>query len=674
MRIPFFSPLPPARSGIADYSAALVSELRRLADVEVFEARPEHFNPASFDACVYQIGNNPHHIVPYEMALEHPGVVVLHEGNLHHLITDLTIRRNNWDAYMAEVAYNGSETDVAYAERYVRTLERGPDYEGVPMLRRVVESSRAVIVHSDCVAGEVRKTGFTGPIGRIWHGAWIVDADRNGWRERLGVDELSPLIGVFGFLKPYKRIAESLRAFRRLVRLEPRAKMVLVGDPHPELMLDSLIDSLELQPFVRVLGYTPIEDFNGYMSACDIVLNLRYPTVGESSGTLLRALGMGKAVVVSDVGSFREYPDDVVLKAPVDAAEEEHIFEYLNTLVSRPDFARGLGANARAWVKRECAWDVVAGHYIDFIQNGSLASSIECRASFSSEGVSAPQLLTEAISGEVEIPSPQADPPTPPPPFQEEIQSWTEPAAQKYVASHITRLEKTLQITPPGGPEDRVLEMGAYLQITPALKTQLGYGEVRGCYFGPAGEQNRRSVTSSEGVVFECVLDLFDAENDVFPYPNGHFASVLCCELLEHLYSDPMHMMSEINRILKKAGYLVLTTPNIASLRSIAGLLQGYQPGLFPHYIRPRATGEADARHNREYTPREVSDLLVNSGFEVVLLETGPFLDEPHPELGWVQHLLERYILPTDHRGDGIYAVGRKTGEVRERYPSWLYS
>ena len=75
-----------------------------------------------------------------------------------------------------------------------------------------------------------------------------------------------------------------------------------------------------------------------------MVLNLRYPTVGESSGTLLRALGMGKAVVVSDVGSFGEYPDEICLKAPVDATEEDHLFEYLNLLVSRPEVARALGA------------------------------------------------------------------------------------------------------------------------------------------------------------------------------------------------------------------------------------------------------------------------------------------------------------------------------------------
>jgi hypothetical protein len=81
-----------------------------------------------------------------------------------------------------------------------------------------------------------------------------------------------------------------------------------------------------------------------------------------------------------------------------------------------------------------------------------------------------------------------------------------------------------------------------------------------------------------------------------------------------------------------------------------------------------------DARHNREYAPREIHQLFENSGFEVTLLDTGEFLDVPHPEFGWVLHLLERYRLPANLRGDGIYAVGRKTGPVRERYPEWLYT
>jgi SAM-dependent methyltransferase len=133
--------------------------------------------------------------------------------------------------------------------------------------------------------------------------------------------------------------------------------------------------------------------------------------------------------------------------------------------------------------------------------------------------------------------------------------------------------------------------------------------------------------------------------------------------------------MSEVNRILKPGGYLVLTTPNIAALRGVAAVLQGYHPGFFHAYIRPAAGDEeADARHNREYTPREIHQLLENSGFEVTLLETGAFRDEPRPEYHWVRRLLERYQLPTDLRDDGIYAVGKKTGPVRERYPGWLYS
>ena len=91
--------------------------------------------------------------------------------------------------------------------------------------------------------------------------------------------------------------------------------------------------------------------------------------MGESSGTLLRALGLGKAVMVSDVGSFGEYPDEICLKAPVDASEEDHIFEYLNLLVSRPDVAQSLGARARNWVERECSWESVAERYAGFLQS-----------------------------------------------------------------------------------------------------------------------------------------------------------------------------------------------------------------------------------------------------------------------------------------------------------------
>lgn len=654
MKVAYFSPLPPARSGIADYSAALLDELKRLVDVEVFASRPLSFNPNNFDITLYQVGNNVHHDFCYEAAVEHPGIVVVHEANLHHLIADMTIKRGDWDAYIRAIEEEGSPEDIAYAAR-VRRLEVGPDYEGVPMLHQLLKRSKAAIVHSGCVESELRDAGFAGAVARIPHGAWVPDASRSDFRDRLGLDETTPLIGIFGFLKPYKRIAESLRAFRRLVRVQPSAKMILAGEPHPQLQLESLIRSLDLGLHVRVLGFRPIEEFVGYLAACDIVLNLRYPTVGENSGTLMRALGLGKAVVVSDVGSFSELPESICLKAPVDATEEDHLFEYLNLLVSRPELRKALGARAREWVDTECTWRQVARRYADFLEriarNGTPPDVVE-----------SPRVQPPAPSAGVEV-------------EPEYMLSWAPNAAAKaYTETHLSRLEKTLAITPVGGPQDRILEMGSYLQITPALKSRLGYGEVRGCYYGPAGHVEERCIQSSDGEQFHCKIELFDAEKDRFPYSDEYFSTVLCCELAEHLTEDPMYMMSEINRILRPGGHLVLTTPNIGSLRAIAAILAGYHPGFFPAYIRPRVEGEEpEARHNREYTPREVALLFQNSGFEVTLLETGEFRDEPKPEHEWVKHLLDRYEQPSDLRGDGIYAVGRKTGPVRERFPVWLY-
>ena len=366
MRIALVSPFPPARTGIADYSAALCAALGTHVEVEVIGAAPSRFDAARYDAIVYQMGNNPWHVFAYDLAIQHPGVTVMHEANLHHLMTDVTIRRGRWDEYLVEAEYNGGPAALAFAQR-VRALETGPDYDNLPMTRRLLERSRGLVVHSRCVGRQMREQGFRGPIAVIPHGAWIPDVDRLAARQRLGLDERTPLIGVFGFLKPYKRIAESLRAFRRLLRFEPSVKMLLAGEVHPDFPLHSMVNGMGLGGSVRITGHMPIAEFETSIAACDIVLNLRYPTVGETSGTLLRSLGLGRAVIVSDIGSFSELPGDICLKAPVDSREEDTLFEYLHLLVERRDLAQALGERARAWVRSECSWDHAARKYAEFL-------------------------------------------------------------------------------------------------------------------------------------------------------------------------------------------------------------------------------------------------------------------------------------------------------------------
>jgi glycosyltransferase involved in cell wall biosynthesis/SAM-dependent methyltransferase len=632
--------------------------MSKCAHITVFDRPGQPFNPADFDVSLFQIGNNPCHSFVYETAVRHPGVVVMHEANLHHLIADLTIRRGDWNAYFAECELNGSPLTPAIRQE-MQALRRGPDYDALSMTRRLLQNSRGVIVHSDFVARQIQADGFTGPIATIPHGAWILPAtNRNSARHELGLDTNTPLIGAFGYLKPYKRIAESLRAFRRLVTHNPGVRMILVGEPHPDFPIHQLIRTLNLQERVRVIGFAPIEKFVDYISACDIVLNLRYPTVGETSGSLQRALGLGRAVIVSDVGSFSELPDDICLKVPAgpDLAiqEEDLIFEYLNILVSRPDLASAMGNRAKAWVERECNWSTVAERYVEFL--GRVISGITPAPAVSGRSQAAPPAFIETVQPET-------------------VTVWVEPDARQYASQHTTRLVHTLGMTPAGDPSKSILEMGAYLQITPALKFKLDYGKVRGCYYGKLGCTSHRSVVSETGEVFTCEIDLFDAERDLYPYPAESFDTILCCELIEHLFADPMHMMTEINRILKPGGHLLLTTPNLGSRRAISGILQGHHPAFFPAYIRPRdKEDETGARHNREYVPMEIQHLLTGSGFEIVRLETGEFLDEPHPEFGWIDHLLDHYKLHQTLRDDGIYALGRKIGPIKERWPAWLYA
>lgn len=244
----------------------------------------------------------------------------------------------------------------------------------------------------------------------------------------------------------------------------------------------------------------------------------------------------------------------------------------------------------------------------------------------------------------------------------------------EYARTHLARLAHTLEITPQGGAADSVLEMGAYMQITPALKTILGYNEVRGCYLGTLGEVHAKTAHSTTGEAFSCSIDLFNAERDRYPYSSGRFAAVICCEILEHLMEDPMHMAAEINRILRPGGCLVMSTPNICSLRSVAAILRGSHPGVNSQYTIRKGGNEAEPRHIREYTPGEVRKLIEAAGFVVERIETGPYGFEIGENHGAARKLLAQRGFSTHLRGACIHAVGRKTGPVRQRYPGWLYA
>jgi glycosyltransferase involved in cell wall biosynthesis len=178
----------------------------------------------------------------------------------------------------------------------------------------------------------------------------------------------TPLIGCFGHLNMNKRIPQVLEAFASLRLKRPDARLLLVGSAGERFDVDRRLERLGLVEGVTRIDYVPEDRMWSLMAACDVLVNLRYPTMGETSGSVIRALSLGKPLVVSDVGWFSELPDTVVLKVPVDEFEAATIEPALEIGVAHGDV---LGRAAQEYVEREHALPKVADLYAQALETAA---------------------------------------------------------------------------------------------------------------------------------------------------------------------------------------------------------------------------------------------------------------------------------------------------------------
>ena len=242
-----------------------------------------------------------------------------------------------------------------------------------------------------------------------------------------------------------------------------------------------------------------------------------------------------------------------------------------------------------------------------------------------------------------------------------------------YLAKHLPRLARTLALVPPPQTTGRVLELGCYMQMTPLLQRFCGYREVRGAYYGPPGRIDRKTAHFPDGD-FHCFVDHFDAERDPFPYPDEHFDLVIAGEIIEHMTYDPMHLLLESRRILRDGGAMLVTTPNVGSITSVAKTLEGRDnPQIFFLYERPNAGEPAEIGHVREYTTHELGEAMKAAGFEVQRLFT-TFIAEfaTHRPL---LKLLEENGYSADDRGEQSWCLAVKRNALPvDRFPWFIYS
>lgn len=364
MTIGFHSPLPPARTGVADYSAVLLRELRTRAEVRV-NAR------GASDVELYHVGNNPLHRKIYERALREPGVVVLHDAVLNHFFLGYGDR----DFYVHEFVYNYGDWSRDLAEVLWRERSRSasdPRYFGFPMLRRVVERSRAVVVHNPGAAERVRSAVPAAMVSEIPHILLPVvrppEAAIAALRQRYDIRHGQFVFGVFGHLRESKRLLTVLRAFDRIRRAEPKVRLLVAG---------SFVDrDLEraAEPWLCGAGtirvpYLPEEDFWAHAALADACINLRNPGAGETSGIAIRMMALGKPVVVSNGPEVSLWPEAACPRIDTGLAEREMLECVMLLLASRPELAKAAGATAEAYVQLHHAPSNVADRYVRILRN-----------------------------------------------------------------------------------------------------------------------------------------------------------------------------------------------------------------------------------------------------------------------------------------------------------------
>ncbi len=318
MKVAYYSPFPPERTGIADYSALLLPALRARLEV-VAPKRGKHARAA---VSVYHVGNNPEfHGWIVDALRRDPGVVVLHDFVLHHLVAGLTLARKDVNGYLRamerEAGLPGRLLALGVVDGCVPPLwsTRPEDF---PLAGEVLDLATGLIVHSRHVADSARAAGFAGPIWHIPMPVWPAPAVEPG-----AIDG-DPVIGSVGFLNANKRIPQLLEAFAVLRKRHPRARLVLAGPEAPGLELDRRIAALGLEGAVERHGYVDEDRFWSLIAACDACVSLRWPTMGETSAGVIRVLSLAKPLVVSDVDAFSELPDGV-LKVKPDEREVESL-------------------------------------------------------------------------------------------------------------------------------------------------------------------------------------------------------------------------------------------------------------------------------------------------------------------------------------------------------------
>ncbi len=387
-RLAYVSPLPPARTGIAGYSAALLPALSAFYRIDLVAERGEEGycqqtggylvrdadwlrqHAADYDRVLYQFGNSAFHAWMVPLLRDVPGVVVLHDFFLGGL----------FDALDQAADRRGRKAEALFASHGYPALLRWqsePDAvnERYPCNRPVLEHARGVLVHSAescrlarCWLGEYGDRGWQQvPLARA------LPARITGYeaRKALGLAQEAFLVCSFGLLAPTKLNHRLLNAWLASdLALDPSARLLFVGAPADEDYVQRMLacaSSPAQRARITITGWVEDDTYALYLAAADVAVQLRTSSRGESSAAVLDCMGYGLPTIVNAHASMAELPVGAVWQLP-DHFEDGQLVAALEGLRACAPARSELGEYARAYVVREHAPEHCARAYYHALQ------------------------------------------------------------------------------------------------------------------------------------------------------------------------------------------------------------------------------------------------------------------------------------------------------------------
>ncbi|MEK4128667.1 glycosyltransferase [Solibacillus sp. FSL W8-0474] len=387
-KIAYFTPLPPIESGISDYSFDILRDLGKYVEVDVFiddnytteilndfninVYSHKKFNN-SYDEIIYQVGNSDFHEYMFEYIKTYSGIVVLHDFNLHALVDHLYNNKSKYHKYRNVLLEDYNNQSV---ENYIQDLAAdivAPQIYEMPTNGFVTNYAKKIIVHSDYSKKELLLKNINHDVVKIPHYAKIEPlVNKDEAKEKLSIDVNSIVLSTFGIIHDTKRIIPLLMAFKELVGKNKNLRLCLVGKPTDTFQqpLSTFLKENKLEEFVTITGYTELDEFENYMDATDIALNLRYPYNGETSGSLMRLLAKGKCIIVNNLGSFSEIPDKCIVKLPspenlTEQEEVNKIVQAIESLLNNFGEINNYEIEARKYSKTNLDLKIIIQQYLE---------------------------------------------------------------------------------------------------------------------------------------------------------------------------------------------------------------------------------------------------------------------------------------------------------------------